>query len=47
MLTHTRLREGERLCVVVRDVKSLPSAAIETKNEAIELTYQLAVKHTS
>ena len=42
MLTHTRLREGEKLCVVARDVKSLPSlAAIETKNEAIEVTYQL------
>ena len=42
MFTHTRLREGEKLCVVVRDVKSLPAlAAIETKNEAIEVTYQL------
>ena len=32
MLTHTRLRKGEKLSVVARDVKSLPSrAAIETK----------------
>ena len=39
MLTHTRLREVVKLCVVVRDVKSLPPlAAVERQTYNKEIS---------